>query len=185
MNTKINYQYWDGANYKVSNVCIIRGEMTEEQKERIVACLEEEEYFIPSLVGMPERKFDTETEDDHPWFEWCGIEQTDTKPTLDITAEELAARFEEAVYGWQKMQERPDDGLAPYCVTIQETLQRTVIVWAADRLDAEETAQNLCNDGVINLDDNDFTDRQCTCDGVATLENLGSMAEYRKGGQNE
>ena len=42
----------------------------QEQEQRIIACLDEKEYFVPSRVGMPERKFDTETDSDHPWFEW-------------------------------------------------------------------------------------------------------------------
>ena len=74
MNTRIHYLYRDADNYKVQNECVILGEMTEEQEQRIIACLDEKEYFVPSRVGMPERKFDTETDSDHPWFEWERIE---------------------------------------------------------------------------------------------------------------
>ena len=84
MNTRIHYLYRDADNYKVQNECVILGEMTEEQEQRIIACLDEEEYFVPSRVGMPERKFDTETDSDHPWFEWERIEETGQKPTLEI-----------------------------------------------------------------------------------------------------
>lgn len=179
MNTRINYQYRDADNYKVRNECVIRGEMTEEQEERIVACLDEGQYFIPPCVGMPEEKFDAETEADHPWFEWQGIELTEQKPTLDVDAEELVARFEKADNGWTEVRKAPDDGRQPYRVTIQETLSRDVIIWAKDRFDAEEAAQDLCNSGEIDLDGNDFIDRQCTCDGVATKRDLKWFNEYR------
>ena len=56
MNTRIHYLYRDADNYKVQNECVILGEMTGEQEQRIIACLDEKEYFVPSRVGMPERK---------------------------------------------------------------------------------------------------------------------------------
>ena len=52
MNTRIHYLYRDADNYKVQNECVILGEMTEEQEQRIIACLDEKEYFVPSRVGM-------------------------------------------------------------------------------------------------------------------------------------
>ncbi|WP_191396168.1 hypothetical protein [Flavonifractor sp. An306] len=95
MNTKINYLYRDASNYTVSNSCVIRGTLTEDQKRTILSVLDEGEYFIPHAVGMPERKFDTETEDDHPFFELTesDFEQTNERPTMDITGEALAKRF--------------------------------------------------------------------------------------------
>lgn len=179
MNTKINYLYRDADNYKVHNECVIRGEMTDEQEMRIIGSLDDELYFVPNCVGMPEEKFGSETEADHPWFEWCGTEPTERKPTLDIDAEELTVRFEKAGNGWQEVRVEPNDGRIPYCVTIQETLSRTVIIWAHDRSEAEENACELCNSGEIDLDGNDFIDRQCTCDGVATKGDMKEFNEYR------
>ena len=178
MNTRIHYLYRDADNYKVQNECVILGEMTEEQEQRIIACLDEKEYFVPSRVGMPERKFDTETDSDHPWFEWERIEETGQKPTLEITAEELVKRFEEASKGWESVRTAPESGKLPYCVTVQETLSRTVIVWAAERIDAEVTAQELCNAGDIELGNKDFVDRECTCDGVAEVGDFDTFEEY-------
>lgn len=179
VNTLVSYLYRDADNYKVNNECVIRGEMTEEQEKRIIESLDEEVYFVPACVGMPEEKFGSETEADHPWFEWCGIEPTSRKPTLDIDAEELTARFEKAGNGWHEVRTAPNDGRIPYCVTIQETMSRTVIVWAHERIEAETIAQDLCNAGYIELDCNDFVDRQCTCDGVATTGDLNEFKEYR------
>ena len=177
-NTRIHYLYRDADNYKVQNECVILGEMTEEQEQRIIACLDEKEYFVPSRVGMPERKFDTETDSDHPWFEWERIEETGQKPTLEITAEELVKRFEEASKGWESVRTAPESGKLPYCVTVQETLSRTVIVWAAERIDAEVTAKELCNAGDIELGNKDFVDRECTCDGVAEVGDFDTFEEY-------
>lgn len=254
MNTKINYIYRDADNYKVPNQCIIRGEMTGEQEKYIIGSLYAGQWFIPAQVGMSEKKFDTETEADHQWFEWQGIEPTDEKPTLDIDAEELIARFEKARHRFEFTNkaagsvafadlpalsenvlgnvynitdafittdefiegagnEYPEDtnvavvkagdaykysvldlvdptdfaesvGVVsgsvkmPHCVTIKETLSHTVIVWASERIEAEEIAEDLCNAGEISLGGNDFVERRCTCDGLATAGDLGEFEEY-------
>ena len=70
MNTKIYYLYRDASNYKVLNHCVVKGLLTEEQKDIILSSLYEEEYFIPHKVGMPEKRFDKwDDELDHIWFE--------------------------------------------------------------------------------------------------------------------
>ena len=76
------------------------------------------------------------------------------------------------------MRTAPESGKLPYCVTVQETLSRTVIVWAAERIDAEVTAQELCNAGDIELGNKDFVDRECTCDGVAEVGDFDTFEEY-------
>ena len=68
-STCIGYLYRDGSNYKVPNKVIVPGRYTDEQIKTIINCLDDGMYFIPDKVGFPEKKFDTETEDDHPWFE--------------------------------------------------------------------------------------------------------------------
>jgi len=99
MNTKIYYLYRDASNYKVQNECVISGSITEEQKVAILASLHEGEYFVPSVVGMPEERFGDLNEDDHAWFELDkdSFMETNEKPTLNITAGELAVRFKNAV----------------------------------------------------------------------------------------
>lgn len=57
MNTKISYLYRDASNYKVPNECIVRGLLTDEQTKAILDCLDMDN-FIPSQVGLPERRFD-------------------------------------------------------------------------------------------------------------------------------
>ena len=95
-NTKINYLYRDGSNYKVHNEAVVEGILSKEQIGEIIACLDEGEYFIPSKVGLPERKFDEEdSEDDHPWFELNedDFEVTEEVPTVSTTARELHRTF--------------------------------------------------------------------------------------------
>ena len=57
-------------NYKVWNTCVVCGEITEQQKETIINSLDGGEYFIPSKVGLPEKRFENyDAEVDHDWFE--------------------------------------------------------------------------------------------------------------------
>ena len=93
MNTRINYIYRDGSNYKAGNTVIFRGEITDEQKEQILSCCDEGEYFIPGQVGMPENRFEDITEDDHPWFELIGFEPTNADADTVMTVDELVEKF--------------------------------------------------------------------------------------------
>lgn len=70
MNTKISYLYRDADNYKKVNECVIAGALTAEQICAIKDCCDMGEYFIPSQVGLPERRFDRyDPAVDHCWFE--------------------------------------------------------------------------------------------------------------------
>ncbi len=96
-NTKIKYLYRDADNYMVHNECIINGVLTSSQRAAILDCLDEGEFFIPSLVGMPEVKFD-EIDDpavDHQWFELRegDFEETTERSTVYIWPDELVSAF--------------------------------------------------------------------------------------------
>lgn len=96
MNTKISYLYRDADNYKVHNECIVEGELSKEQIRSIMDCCDMGEYFIPSQVGMPERKFDEYDEEaDHCWFEISeeGFERTDQPANIPLTARQLVENF--------------------------------------------------------------------------------------------
>lgn len=107
-NTKIYYLYRDGGNNKIHNECVVAGTFTEGQKQTILDSLDEGEYFIPSVVGLPERKFgdeeyETDEELDHSWFEFDGadpFEETNEVPTVDVSAEALVAAFECHAGAW-------------------------------------------------------------------------------------
>lgn len=98
MNTLISYLYRDASNYKVWNACVIPGLITQEQIKQIMQTLIDGENFIPSLVGMPESRFDSWTEDDTDWFELyeSSFTPVDQDATLDIPPDELVARFRKA-----------------------------------------------------------------------------------------
>lgn len=74
--------------------------------------------------------------------------------------------------------ETEDEELKPYIVTVRETLTRTVVIWAVDRYEAEEKAENLCNDEIIYLRYEDFTGRECKCEGEAQEGGLSFYEQY-------
>lgn len=103
MNTNIEYLYRDADNYKVQNHCVIQGEITPEQIEQIMDCLDAGEYFIPRQVGLPEERFSTvDPERDHPWFELSeySFEPTDLPYHLPLTPSELVQKFQAAKGHW-------------------------------------------------------------------------------------
>lgn len=58
-------------------------------------------------------------------------------------------------------------------VHISEVIGRTVIINAEDKYEAVEAAEELCNDGVINLDGNDFASR--TVDVLGEIDKKDAM----------
>lgn len=105
MNTKINYLYRDGCNYKQHNEEIVAGTFTEEQIDTIIDCLDSEEYFIPSQVNFTEIRFGELTEDDTCWFELSkdGFEETNEPPTTNMTPEEVVNQFLKARENWDDL----------------------------------------------------------------------------------
>lgn len=104
MNTKIGYTYRDADNNKIQNRCVIEGEITPEQQEIILRCLDGGEYFIPSQVGMPEKQFGAyNPEIDHPWFELgkYSFELTQEKCLIHLDAATLVANFQKCKGNWQ------------------------------------------------------------------------------------
>ena len=103
MNTQIRYLYRDASNYKVENECVVAGTFTQEQIAQIMDCCDLGEYFIPSQVGLPERRFDRyDPEEDHCWFELAedGFEETTKPATVEISAEQLVENFAAAKEHW-------------------------------------------------------------------------------------
>lgn len=103
MNTKISSLYRDASNYKVPNECIVRGLLTDEQTKAILDCLDRDN-FIPSQVGLPERRFDRfDPEEDTCWFELyeSGFEPTDAEATVDLSVDELVSHFLSKKNHWE------------------------------------------------------------------------------------
>lgn len=119
LNTKIAYAYRDASNYKVHNECIIKGEMTDSLKERILACRSEGEWFIPRAVGLPEQRFaEWDEQDDHPWFELYddSFSSTYERATVDMTCKELVAAFESCKDCWEALEYEAIQRLNPMSV---------------------------------------------------------------------
>jgi hypothetical protein len=93
MNTRIEYMYRDGENYKQFREVILVGEVT-------IAELRphyyEGSFFIPSVVGLEDLQRTPYLACDHVWHEIVGAEPTDESPTVDISANVLLARFKAA-----------------------------------------------------------------------------------------
>ena len=66
----------------------------------------------------------------------------------------------------------------PYVITVTETLTREVIVYAEDKDEAIEVAEEMCNDGIINLTAADFDERDVECQGIAVLSDFGQKPVY-------
>lgn len=64
---------------------------------------------------------------------------------------------------FRKIDFRNGDSKKPFLVQITETYKRTVVIFAEDQEQAEETANDLCSDDVIEIDCESFTGRQCEC----------------------
>lgn len=107
-NTKIFYLYKDGSNYKVHNEAVVKGTITKEQANEIFDCTYAGS-FIPGDVGLPENRFDDYTSDDTDWFELHNPEEaffaTAEEPTVDMTVDELVARFASMRDQWKKQWE--------------------------------------------------------------------------------
>ena len=103
-STCIRYLYRDASNYKMPNEVIVPGRYTDEQIKMIIDCLDNGMYFIPNKVGFPEKKFDTETEDDHPWFELNKLDFEDSAeaPQIDKSPEEVVDLFLAAKDHWEE-----------------------------------------------------------------------------------
>lgn len=129
MNTEINYFHRDEDNFKDYFRVVVAGELTTAQEHEITDLMPDGEFF-PSDIGL----------DENESCEWWGIKHVDKKPTINMTVDDLVARFHKA-YDLDTAFE----GKRPYSVTIKEISSRTIIVWAENHIDAEQKAEDLCN----------------------------------------
>lgn len=103
-NTRVHYLYRDASNYKVHKSIVVSGQMTQEMIAACLSACDEGEFFIPSQVNLPEEKFESETEDDTPWFELTtdDFEPTFQRPEDDrFTTEKLVKAFKAVAGHWE------------------------------------------------------------------------------------
>jgi hypothetical protein len=121
MNVKFKYMYRDASNYKQHGDAVFRDSdflPLEEIEQQIRAYLQDGEYFIARQVHIEERFFDALHDDDHPWHEFSGVENTTQLPFDPDHANrtgcfrdirEFLADLESAHRaGWDETQVRPD-----------------------------------------------------------------------------
>lgn len=108
-NTRLAYLYRDADNYKVRHEVVFADQMSEDEKMRIIASLEAGEYFFPGPLGLNDERFGSETEADHPFFEFCYFEETPDKPTTDISIAEIVKRFEDNAHLWKDYEDSTGD----------------------------------------------------------------------------
>ncbi len=96
MNTKIIYTYRDASNYKAGGSEIVKGIIKDSD-------LTERDYFIPHEVDLPELQQQLThyngggyTDDDHVYHELDDCEQTEDRPTVEMTAGEFIQKYNNA-----------------------------------------------------------------------------------------
>ncbi len=90
MNTRIEYMYRDGENYKLFHEVVVAGVVDIGQLQPHFF---EGSFFMPSAVGLDDLQERPYRDCDHVWHELECAEATDAQPTVSTTAEELLARF--------------------------------------------------------------------------------------------
>lgn len=107
MNTRIDYLYRDGSNYKKGGQVILSGPADDGQVEEIMALMDRDlgsgpASFIPGQVGLEDLqgRFATangqsrwDDEVDHPWHEVAGIEATDEAPSVAMSVADFLGRL--------------------------------------------------------------------------------------------
>ena len=105
MNTRISYQYRDGANNKTGMEVILAGAPDADLMQSIIAAMDCDggggvPSFIPGQVGLPDLQNnfqgDTQWDEgiDHPWHELIDIWRTRAEPTVGMTMAELASKMQ-------------------------------------------------------------------------------------------
>ena len=106
-NTRIAYSYQDPSGNEVLESLVLVGRLTDADGAAIAKTLHQNQYFIPSQVGLEnlqERLGREIANDDSIWhrWEWRGMQDTEDAPTTDLLASTLVESFEYA--RWNELQ---------------------------------------------------------------------------------
>ena len=106
-NTKISYMYRDASNYKAGIEIVAEGKITPKEVQTLKDNLNDGEFFVPSMVGLPDLQERMSTpigEDDHPYHEIDperDIEYTREDPwPVDINIHDLVEKWKYC--DWEK-----------------------------------------------------------------------------------
>lgn len=108
LNVTFSYLYRDGGNCKQVGAVVFRNpDMLgiEEIAERIMASLDDEQWFIADQINVPEAflfpRYEV-NENDHCWHEFSDVYTTQDEPTDKRTIAEFLADVERAAAsGWK------------------------------------------------------------------------------------
>jgi hypothetical protein len=102
MNSLLTYMYRDAGNWKQHKTIILRGIISEDDKEFIRSSLEDQLYFLPEQVGLEalQKRWDSLNDLDHIWHELDvdEIELTEMPPTIKLSAARLIRNFSQLRY---------------------------------------------------------------------------------------
>lgn len=108
--TVFEYLYRDAGNFKAFGSVLLKGRVSDDNRDAIRSRLESGEYFIAEQVGVPplyEQLYQWSngpTESDHCWHEFVGIRDVDS-PTAGVKSVGDAAKFVTrfaGVTGWEE-----------------------------------------------------------------------------------
>jgi hypothetical protein len=98
MNTRVEYLYRDGSNYKQWGAVVFHRSCDATLVRRLFAALDGGEFFIAHQVRLPELFFADRPlyADDHCWHELAEVTSTSAVPDdpLDRTIEEFVTEIE-------------------------------------------------------------------------------------------
>ncbi len=105
MNTRFNYLYRDGSNYKQWGSVTFRGVADSTLRSRLSAALDTDGFFVAQQVRLPELFFagDAPNVDDHCFHEMADLSATNDAPNdaFGRTIEQFVAEMERASKaGW-------------------------------------------------------------------------------------
>lgn len=170
-NTLIFYFERDDDHHAVQHSVVIKGILTPEQKKVIENCLEQGKYFVPEQLNFYDRP------DSEPFPRWCewstAYSLTTRQATVDMSTEELVARFQKLRNGWKSCVSAGGDK-TPYLCTASEVRTRTVVVMAKTHDEAAERAKQMVSDKEISMDTPDSSAVYGKSVGFATAADITS-----------
>ena len=93
MNTLFSYLYRDACNYKRFKEVVLSGQAV---MNDLLPYLHDNEFFVPSEVGLDDLQDDPFTIHDHIWHEIDSISETLKKPTVKINAKLFIGAFKKS-----------------------------------------------------------------------------------------
>lgn len=129
MNTRIEYAYRDGANYKATGHVILTGEADEDLVRRLRhACMDEDDhaFFVPESVGMARLPtWDWDDEVDHPFHTLENVVTTTEAATDARSIDDLVKDFENRDWDRESV-EHPMVSGAAHTIPVQRPDARAI-----------------------------------------------------------